>query len=157
MSQTASVLSSEQSLYIATAEVSFAPAKSSEAVSTNLNFVFEENGFYIPSTTFAYNDRVSLAFRVKEAFAANFILIKGLIEFNRAKELKFAFNRDEKSFEIDLEAAQLDVLNDFLGHIHALLQKEIQFKAVLKKVIAFENQYKALRDVVYREQQAVVI
>ena len=157
MSQTASVLSSEQSLYISTAEVSLAPVKNSEAVSTSLNFVFEENGFYIPSTAFGYNDRVSLAFQVKEAFAAHFILIKGLIEFNRSKDLKFAFDRDEKSFEIDLEAAQLDTLNDFLAHIHGLLQKEIQFKAVLKKVIAFENQYKALRDEVYGEQQAVVI
>ena len=157
MSQTASVLSSEQSLYISTAEVSFASAKNSETVSNHLNFVFDENGFYIPSTAFGYNDRVSLAFQVKQAFAAHFILIKGLIEFNRSKDLKFVFNRDEKSFEIDLEATQLDALNDFLGHIHALLQKEIQFKGVLKKVIAFENQYKALRDVVYAEQQAVVI
>lgn len=157
MSQTASVLSSEQSLYISTADVSFAPAKNSESVSTHLNFVFGENGFYIPSTAFGYNDRVSLAFQVKEAFAAHFILIKGLIEFNRAKDLKFAFNRDERSFEIDLEAVQLDTLNAFLAHIHALLQKEIQFKAVLKKVIAFENHYKALRDEVYSEQQAVAI
>lgn len=157
MSQTASVLSSEQSLYISTAEVSLAPAKHPETVSTHLNFVFGENGFYLPSTAFGYNDRVSLAFQLKEAFAAHFILIKGLIEFNRSKDLKFVFNRDEKSFEIDLEAAQLDTLNNFLGHIHALLQKEIQFKAVLKKVIAFENQYKALRDEVYGEQQAVAI
>jgi hypothetical protein len=157
MSQTASVLSSEQSLYISTAEVSFAPAKTTEAVASNLNFVFEANGFYIPSTALSYNERVSLTFRVKEAFATQFILIKGLIEFNRSKELKFAFNREERSFEIDLDAAQLETLNNFLGQIHALLQKEIQFKAVLKKVIAFENQYKALRDVVYAEQQAAAI
>jgi hypothetical protein len=157
MSQTAPVLSSEQSLYISTEETFLAPAKNVEAVSTDVDFVFEQNGFHTPSTAFRYNDRLSLSFRVKEGFASHFILIKGLIDFNRSKDLKFAFHRDEKSFEIDLEATQLDALNNFLAHIHTLLQKEIQFKAVLKKVIAFENHYKALRDIVYREQQAAAI
>jgi len=156
MSQTASVLSSEQSLYISTAETVFAPAENFETLPFNLEAAFGGDWFYAPSAAFGYNQRVSITFGVKEAFAPHFILIKGLIEFNRSKALKFGFNREERSFEIDVAIAQLPVLSAFLKNIHAQLQKEIQFKAVLKKVIAFENQYKALRDDVYAEQQAIV-
>jgi hypothetical protein len=155
MTQTASALSTRQSLHIST--------DSTLTINTNTrekhqlgDASLSNDTFYPQSPAFYYNERLRLGFIVNEKYAAHFILIKGLIEFHRSGNFKFAYNIKEKSFEVDILSSELEKLNSFLEKIRQWLNQEIKFKAALKNVIAFENRYKAARDHIYGLQQVAL-
>lgn len=130
-------------------DILFPNRSNNESVSHNLAAIFSVDSFYQQPTAFYYNDRARLQFIITSEFAPHFILIKGLIEFARPNTLKFKFKTDEKHVEIDLALSQFEELMTFLPVVYLGLQKELKFKAALKKAIQFEEKYKRERDEVY--------
>ena len=96
-----------------------------------------------------YKTRVHLSLSMSDDFKGNFVLIKGLIEFHRSKDLRFEYNFPRKLVEIDVEIDQLQSLQLFLQWISASFLREIDFKKNLKTVLEFENRYKIARAEVY--------
>ncbi|HEX6224696.1 MAG TPA: hypothetical protein VFZ52_09810 [Chryseolinea sp.] len=90
-----------------------------------------------------------MSLSVSDDFKGNFVLIKGLIEFHRSKDLRFEYNFSQRLVEIDLEIDQLKSLQLFLQWISASFLREIDFKKNLKTVLEFENRYKIARAEVY--------
>ena len=96
-----------------------------------------------------YETRVHLSLSVSDDFKGNFVLIKGLIEFHRSKDLHFEYKFSQRLVQIDVEADQLQSLQLFLQWISASFLREIDFKKNLKAVLEFENRYKIARAEVY--------
>ena len=111
--------------------------------------IFSDKQFFEMPTTFYYQNRAQLSFTITREFLPYFILIKGLIEFSRSRDLRFSFNTDTKIFDVDLEINQLGDLSSLLMLVHGLLLKEIGFKRALKKAIQFEERYKLESAAVY--------
>ena len=105
--------------------------------------------FVKSSRQLEYNDKVHLSFEVIERFQPYYILIKGLIDFHRPKELFFSFDRVGSSFEVKVSNQDALKVIGFLQNVHSWLVQEVQFKTALKKVIAFEKQYNADRQALY--------
>jgi hypothetical protein len=119
------------------------------SVSNNLRAIFSGDSFYQHPTAFYYNDRARLQFNVTDEFFTQFILIKGLIEFSRPNTLKFKFTLDQKAIETDLPVNQFGELANLFLNIDKELNKEIRFKAALKRAIQFEQRYNQERAEVY--------
>jgi hypothetical protein len=98
---------------------------------------------------FYYRTRARLAFAIADEFRAHFVMIKGLIEFNRSKHFYFQYDAKQRIVETDLDVTQLDALQVFLNRVTTLLKQEIQFKHALKLVLDFEHRYKAEMEGVY--------
>jgi len=107
-------------------------------------------GFLELTGNFFYVSRLRVTFNVTENFIPHFGLIKGLIEFNRSKEVSFWFNNQEKTIEFDIPAKNQQILEAFLENIHALLENESIFKARLKSVLEFERRYAVEKKEYYR-------
>jgi hypothetical protein len=107
-----------------------------------LTFTSEEDSFYYHHTAFYYKNRARLHFNVTNKFLAYYGLIKGLIAFNKPGELKFNFPAGQKLMVIDLDVNQFEALNKLFRTVYAALLKEVQFRAELKKAIAFEQRYR---------------
>jgi hypothetical protein len=90
-----------------------------------------------------YNDRVKLQYRVSDLYKTHFILIKGLIEFYRPKESVFLFDARTHALEVSVDVAAYHRLEAFLQLVERWLLAEIEFKATLKRILQFENHYRA--------------
>jgi hypothetical protein len=93
-------------------------------------------------STFSYNKRLRLSLGIRELYKGDFVLIRGLIEFHRTRDLKFTFDKNNRSIEADIDRVQLADLQSFLIAITTWLKKEKQFRIALKIVREFENRYK---------------
>jgi hypothetical protein len=114
-----------------------------------LTFTPDEDTFYFHPTASYYKNRARLHFNLTNEYLPHFILIRGLIEFNRPKHLKFTYASDRKRMEIDLEVSEFDELTKLFRTVYAEVRKEIQFKTVLRKQIAFEREYRLESAAVY--------
>src|SRR5689334_21302702 len=106
MSQTATRLADAQNLYIHQS----VPAlfhkeivKTKEGQRSIFNGKKSVAGFLELTGNFFYVSRLRATFKVSEKFLAHFGLIKGLIEFNRSKDVEFSFNNEEKTIEFDIQ------------------------------------------------------
>lgn len=145
MAQTASVLSAEQSLYI-TEDESAIVSTSSELRQSPAGWITTFAG---QPVVFSYGHRLRFHFIPGAEHAPHFALIRGLMEFNRPKELSFVYHVAAKSFEIDIDSAYEDTLQALLSQVDTLLVKELAFRRKLKAVIAFEQRYQREKDEVY--------
>jgi hypothetical protein len=98
---------------------------------------------------FYYRTRARLTFAISDGFRAHFIMIKGLIEFNRSKHFFFQYDAKQRIIETDLDVTQIGELQLFLNRITTLLKQEIQFKRALKLVLDLEHRYKVEMEGVY--------
>ena len=98
-----------------------------------------------------YKARVRLSFSLSEEFKKHFVLIKGLIEFNRSKDFSFEYNLAQRTFETDVDTGQLNDLQVFFENILTWLTQELRFKSALKVVLEFENRYKKAQAEAYAE------
>jgi hypothetical protein len=114
-----------------------------------LNSPFNSNQLFQKAAPFYYNDRVRLSFSIAEKFTDQFILIKGLIEFNRPKHFSFTYNPVQKTVETDIEVNQIKELQSFYTSVYGWLKKEIQFKDTLKLILDWENRNKKEMAAVY--------
>ena len=126
----------------------------SEPSTTSLQTVASDDARAVPSfirpvSRLEYRDKVQYTFIVSAPFEIHFALIRGLIDFHRPKGIQFRFNREEKAIEVRAHLQHVDFLFQFLQKLKEWLDKEVQFKLALKKVIQFENQYKSQRASIY--------
>lgn len=142
MTQTVSALSGGQSLYTHQSVLS-AVRKDVDNSRNYVNTYFTGNELHQKPTVFYYKESARLQFAVTDSLSPHFILIKGLIEFNRSREMKFTFDRDKKAFTVDLAVAQLEELNKMISRVYELVLSELRFKAALRRAIQFEARYKA--------------
>ncbi len=129
----------------------FYTARSPEGVDGRLPWyeLFQE------TSSFLYNDRVRLAFTVADEFAREFVLIRGLIEFHRPKELSFIYDREFRSIVVAVTQEQLGILHQFFGLIYDLLAKERRFRKALRSVIEVENSYRRVLENAYAELKSL--
>ncbi|HTF18847.1 MAG TPA: hypothetical protein VK658_12285 [Chryseolinea sp.] len=165
MTQTATALSNDGALDIhkltpsSTSTLSIS-ATTTERASTSAkppqsfrNSSSPEGSFYQGTSQLKYGDKAKFSFAVTESYRAHFILIKGLLEFHRAPEFVFSFNKQDNTFEVTSVFAgisqPLDELNKFLKKIAVWLDQELSFKRQLKEMMAFEREYRAKLAKVY--------
>ena len=118
---------------------------------TNADFRFPEVGFYAPPIASYYGNYAQLSFDVLPEFSSSYVLLKGLIEFNRSRHLRFDFNATKRNFRIELELTRMPELLTLLQRVHDQLLAELRFKAALRKTIEFEQRYKQACVEVYRD------
>ena len=102
------------------------------------------------------HDRLVLKFGLTEQYTGNFVLLRGLIEFSRPKEISITSDRINKSFELELNTSETQIIQEYLEKIFKWLLKEIKFKAVLKEVIELQNRVRAEQDILYSKMKAVL-
>jgi hypothetical protein len=108
-----------------------------------------EIDFIHSSVVFFYNSRLRLKISAKELSPTSFVLLKGLLEFHRSKDIAFTFDKAEKTIEADLHAKEYEQVKSFLKLISNVFYKELKFRNELKNVLAFEARYKAERALAY--------
>jgi hypothetical protein len=158
MNQTAAALPLEQALNIhhntPTFSVSQSVAEGAEEVK---DISLNDGSFYNQTSQLQYGDRVKISFSVAARYAAHFILIKGLLEFHRAPEYTIAFRKSDATFEVTTAVQHLPRLNKFLAKVAVWLDQELSFKAQLKEVLAFEQEYRAKLAKVYAAQDTFTL
>lgn len=107
------------------------------------------NHLFQKISPFHYNNRIRISFRISDDYKSDFVLLKGLIEFNRPKDLVFAYDREQRSITTDIREDQPDQLRLFLSSILAWLNQEKKFRHALRIALEFESRYKFERDSVY--------
>jgi hypothetical protein len=138
----------DQKQYLVLAEEDTTPNRTlsaGESVATGLS----ENELFDNVSAFYYNDRVRITFHVAEKFKPDFSLIRGLIEFNRPRNLMFTYDRHATSVSIDLAKDYLTNLDGLLTNVRNWLVKEKLFRKALRTVIEFEKHYQQERDRIY--------
>jgi len=111
--------------------------------------LLDGNGLFNKVSPFYYKERVRLTLSVSDKSKPDFSLIRGLIEFNRPRNLAFYYDMKSRSVWIDISSSELDRLQKFLSLVFDLLVKERQFRHALKMAMEFENRYRLERDSVY--------
>lgn len=161
MTQTAAALSTDRALNIhelPSATTLFVSTTTDNAVSPArkepLNeLVLPDGAFYKSESQLRYGDKVKFSFSIKDTYRSHFILIKGLLEFHRAPEFVFSFNKHDGTFDVATPSSgisqPLEELNRFLKKIATWLDQEISFKKQLKDMMAFEHEYRAKLAKVY--------
>jgi hypothetical protein len=107
-----------------------------------LDFQFPKIEFSTRPVVNNFGNRSRLTFKVLPEFDSSFVLIRGLIEFNRSRHLQFQFDLEQRNFEIELDTVRLPELVSLLQNINTQLHEELRFKAALKKAIEFEKHYR---------------
>jgi hypothetical protein len=150
MLQAAAINSAEgQYLQITDSETEALVREVSSVNNADTSFPAIENGLFGKVSTFYYKNRVRLSFTIVKEFRAQFVMIKGLIEFNRSKNLLFQYDFKQRTFEADVAVEQLEELKAFMDKVFVWLNQEIQFKRALKLVLDLENRYKVEMEGVY--------
>jgi hypothetical protein len=108
-----------------------------------------QNKLFESASALHYNDRIKTTFLVTQEFQPDFSLIRGLIEFNRPRDLMFSFDRTSKTVNINLAKDQLSRLDGLLSRVYDELMKEKLFRKTLRTVIEFEQRYTRERDRLY--------
>lgn len=155
MIQTVSAVPLAHALYISNEQSSLVVGKNDTHPLVDASIFYSEKGFYIPSALFYYEDRVRLTLTLRAPYTKHFVLAKGLLEFHRSKDFLFTFNREEKTIDVSIHNKDIQKLGDFLLQISLWLNKEIQFKSVLKDILTFERIYKEKMKEVYSMQREV--
>lgn len=141
----ANILTEEQYLQIVN-EVS---TSSSQAGDSTDELPVIQNKLFSKVSPLYYKSRVSLSLSLTEEFKRHFVLIKGLIEFYRAKNFSFEYNITQKGIETDVEVSELNNLQIFFDSILGWVEEELKFKETLKVILAFEHRYKLEQAEVY--------
>lgn len=100
-------------------------------------------------TIFHYKERIRLSFRLSDTYKSDFVLIRGLIEFRRTKDVHFAYDRGQRTLTTDITANQLHQLPSFFSGILDGIKSEKKFRHALKMALEFERRYKLERESLY--------
>lgn len=115
-----------------------------------------QNALFDSVSAFYYNDRAKVTFNVAGEFETDFSLIRGLIDFNRPRDLRFSFDRESKTVSTNIAMHQLGRLDEFLSFIYDELIKEKRFRKTLRAAIEFEKRYNRERDRIYAELKSAI-
>lgn len=142
MTQPISVLSEGQLLTISSETESNANSKRKTNIDLSTKS-FPDDQFYQQPAIFFYRNRIRVGFELKDGFANQFGLIRGLIEFYRSHRFRFVYDRERKYIETDIDESRLHEVTQFISLIHQTFARELRFKTALQEVIQFEQRYKA--------------
>lgn len=155
MIQTVSAVPVEHTLHISNEQSSLVVGKNHTNPLVDARIFYNEQGFYVPSALFYYEDRVRITLTLRAPYETHYVLVKGLLEFHRLKDFLFTFNRNERTIDVGIHKKDIKKLHEFLFQVSLWLDKEIQFKSVLKDILKFERVYKEKMKEVYSLQRAV--
>ena len=113
----------------------------------------------VKSTTITANkifptDRVLIKFELSNDYRDHFILLRGLLEFSRPKEIAISAHNSEKTFELHIRIDQAAAVRSYLEIILKLFINEINFKKALKSVLQFEHTMKQQQTKLYSNLKA---
>jgi hypothetical protein len=100
-------------------------------------------------------NHVIVRFKLSSAYHDRFILLRGLLEFSRPKNISISTNTAEKTFELRVSDDQVQFIRTYLDTILSLLVKEIKFKASLNSVLKFEQSFKSQQSKLYEELRSL--
>jgi hypothetical protein len=104
------------------------------------------------------NDRhnVALNFVLSDAFAANFVLLRGLFDFHSTPEVSVFADRTNKSFRVVVNSDDATRIISHFELIFNSLLNEINFKKILKGIIELEQRIKREQDLAYASLRLAV-
>jgi hypothetical protein len=101
-------------------------------------------------------DQVIVKFSLRDLYQDQFVLLRGLLEFSRPKEISISSNNSEKTFQLHFGRDKVLAITTYLDKILALFAKEIRFKESLKAVIRFEQATRLEQSRLYRELRTTI-
>jgi hypothetical protein len=110
----------------------------------------------IPAGEIFGADQVIVKFRLADLYEDQFVLLRGLLEFSRPKEISISSNNSEKTFQFHIGRDKVLAITTYLDKILALFAKEIRFKESLKAVIRFEQATRLEQSRLYRELRTTI-
>src|SRR5687768_10430493 len=120
MAQSASLSNAEQYLQVVN-KGSENPSNHSLPIVADATVI--ENILFNKVSPLFYKTKVHFCFSLSEEFKKNFVMIKGLIEFHRSKNLSFEYNLAQKAIETDIEISQVEDLRAFLHDVSIWLRQ----------------------------------
>ncbi len=82
-------------------------------------------------------DRYNLTFTLTNKYAGQFVLLRGLFEFSRPRNININSNTSDKSFRIEFSEKEADHIVSYIETMLNSLLKEIKFKESLRALINF--------------------
>ena len=110
----------------------------------------------IPAGEIFGADQVIVKFSLRDLYQDQFVLLRGLLEFSRPKEISISSNNSEKTFQLHIGKDKVSAITAYMERILDLLVKEIRFKESLKAVIRFEQATRLEQSRLYRELQTTI-
>jgi hypothetical protein len=110
----------------------------------------------IPAGEIFGADQVIVKFSLRDLYQDQFVLLRGLLEFSRPKEISIATNNSEKTFQFHIGRDKVLAITTYLDKILDLFVKEIRFKESLKAVIRFEQATRLEQSRLYRELRTTI-
>lgn len=102
-------------------------------------------------------DRFIIKFKLAEAYASSFTILRGLFDFSRTKAISVSTNTKDQLFEVVIFETQAENLLAYFDTILAWLVKEIKFRESLRAVINFEKRIKHEQEKLYANLKATVL
>jgi hypothetical protein len=103
----------------------------------------------VPAGKLFVSSKYRITVKLTEEFANNFVLIRGLFEFSRPKNIIISSAVKDQSFEIEILEAQAESFLSYIETIVGWLVNEIKFKNALKAILKFENRIKQEQAILY--------
>src|SRR5688572_7296272 len=108
----------------------------------------------IPAGKLFVSNKYLITVKLTEQFASNFVLLRGLLEFSRPKDIIISSQAKDQTFEIEVLETQANYLLSYIETIIGWLIKEIKFKSALKAIISFENRVKQEQAILYSSMRS---
>jgi hypothetical protein len=103
----------------------------------------------VPADRIIRRKRYFITFKLNDHFAKHFVLLSGILEFSRPKDIKVSRHKIARIFEVELSEMQAGRFSSYMQTILTWLIKEIKFKESLKDLIAFEKKVKQEQAILY--------
>jgi hypothetical protein len=101
-------------------------------------------------------DRLIVKFTLKESYAPNFVLLRGLFEFGKPSGIIISANKTDKTFTLDVLSTEIENSLQYLETIFNWLAKEIKFKETLKEVILLKKEIRRKEALAYENLRSAL-
>jgi hypothetical protein len=108
----------------------------------------------IPAGKLFVSNKYLITVKLTEQFATNFVVLRGLLEFSRPKNITMSSRTKDQTFEIELLETHADHFLTYIQTILGWLINEIKFKQALKAIIKFENRVKQEQAILYSNMRS---
>jgi hypothetical protein len=103
-----------------------------------------------------HQHEVTLNFSLADKYANQFILLRGLFEFNNIKDVTVTADRTTRTFKVVFNINQPTSIIEYFETIFNSLVKEINFKNILRGIIRLEERIKREQALAYETLRAAV-
>ena len=94
-------------------------------------------------------DSIAITFRLTGLASEYFPLLRGLVALGRPKTFVFQAVPQAKNFSLKLEVGQESEVQIYLSRLFAIIDSEIRFKQVLRKVIINQDKFEREERLLY--------